>query len=135
MTMQFLRKLAVAGAVLLALALPVIAANLPQFTGVSGSNPVLGIPANQPDLNTIVNGVNANASFAGTGTPSLAIGAVSTTTNTMAAGTNTNVLLEILASVTTTTSTGGAGGCRIAAATGCFYVLDSNGNLRAIPFN
>lgn len=37
------------------------AASVPLFTGVQGTNPIVGVPATMPDLNTMVTNLNSNA--------------------------------------------------------------------------
>lgn len=127
------------GALAIALAVPPIYANTLQvFTQPGAGNPLGGLsgnPANQPqnqgDYNAIINAVNANAAFAGTGTPSLAIGvnATSTTGVFPTAGQTTSLnLLQFFGAITTTTSTTNNGiNCNITSATQCLRILDLTG--------
>ena len=131
------------GALAIALAVPPIYANTLQvFTQPGAGNPLGGLsgnPANQPqnqgDYNAIINAVNANAAFAGTGTPSAIIGANITSTTGIfnSAGQTTSItLLQFFNAITTTTTTA-PGGCFYVGATECLRVIDSAGAFRWIP--
>lgn len=115
------------------LSVPLIAAQITPFTGPAGSNPI-NFPADQADVNTVINAVNANAAFAGTGTPFNVLGAVLTTTQNglLGPGNLSTTILQFVASSSFTTATG-AKTC--AATSGCLAILDFNGVLRWIGFN
>lgn len=109
------------------------AATVSLLTGPAGTNPAQN-PTVLGDLNSVIQSVNANAAFAGSGTPSLAIGVNSVTTSTILSGSNTFNMLQIIPQVfTTTTNTGVT--CRITGATQCLGIQDNNGTLRWIGVN
>ena len=115
------------------LALPILAAQLTPFTGPAGSNPA-AFPSDIPDVNTVINAVNQNAAFAGTGTPFNVLGTVLTQTQNglLGPGNLSTTILQFVASSSFTTATGSR---TCVGTSGCLGILDFNGVLRWIGFN
>lgn len=122
------------------IAVPLLAAPLSILTGPAGTNPA-AFPADIPDVNTVINGVNANAAFAGTGTPSNTIGTQYTTTqrfNVNGTGFLTTTTYLQATNVFSWTTTSGST-CGVDAsghssgAVQCLGILNNNGSLRWIP--
>lgn len=106
------------------------AGTIALFTGPAGSNPALA-PQNLADYNAIINGINGNAAFAGTSTPSQVIGAqnVASTLFSLTGGNG----IAFVNSANWTSTTGIAASCGVPGAFGCLYVIDNNGKVRGIP--
>jgi hypothetical protein len=143
-TLKWVLKNFAAGAVMgigvLAVALavpPIYAAALSQVTGPAGTNPVADASKGSiSDFNNIINGVNANAAWAGTGTPLAIVGAQLTSTTSVfgSSGQTTTIsMLQLLNSITTTTTTVSTAGCFATGATECMRVIDNAGNFRWLP--
>lgn len=133
-----LSRLIAVGAVLVlaVLALPVLAGTLSTFTGAAGTNPI-AFPPDMSDVNTVINGVNANAALAGGGTsapPSSVLGTVSTTSASLGNGNPTTVALQVVNGAVWTTVTGSAT-CKEAGAGICLGIFDQNGVLRWLSGN
>ena len=127
--MQKLFRLFLAGALLSLglLASQVMAGNIATFTGPAGATPSAS-PQNNADYNTIINGVNNNASFQGTGVPSGVIGATLTTSTSLGIGSAQTTILQIVNTTAWTTSTSAS--CKITGAMICLGIFDSTGVLR-----
>lgn len=105
------------------------------FTGPAGTtSPQLAYPQNQGDYNAILNATG----LAGTGTPQISLGVSQIATSVVASttgGNATTTFLQFMQMATYTTTTGaGTGKCNMAAAAGCFTILDPTGQLRWVPF-
>lgn len=96
------------------------AATLSLLTGPAGSNPAYN-PAILADLNNLINLINSNASWAGTGTPSAAAGVVPISNSKLNGALTAVPTVQFLTWTTTTGSTT----CNIANATICLGLTDS----------
>lgn len=108
------------------------AGTLAQFVQPGAGNPLGGLtgnvplrPQNMADYNTIINLVNANAAWAGTGTPLNAVAAV--VTSTTAVGGKNVTLVQFLGVVTSTT---GFATCNVTGASICVGIIDASGVMR-----
>lgn len=120
-----------------AIAIPSMGAVISLFTGPAGTNPI-AFPSDLPDLNTLINSINANASFAGTGAPSNVIGTVSTSSTKLGSAGTSTVALQIVNPIVFT-STVATATCTISSGlvhnpAGCLAFFDNNGTLRWLPF-
>ena len=126
------------GLLAVAAAIPAVySAALPLVTGVTGANPVSDASKGAVgDFNAVINGVNQNAAFAGTGTPLAIIGTQLTSTTSVfgtAGQTTTLSLLQFINAITTTTTTVSTAGCFATGATECMRVIDNTGVFRWLP--
>lgn len=130
---KLLRLLAATAAFGLVLAVSTLwGGSLTLFTGPSGTNPISN-PNIIGDVNTVINGVNNNAAFAGNGQPLAVIGAVQTSSTKLGSiQQGTTTMIQIVNSWAWTSTTG-TGSCNVTNATVCLGIIDNTGVLRWIP--
>lgn len=110
-----------------------ISATVSTFTGPAGTNPAVQ-PQNLSDYNTIINGINNNAAFAGNGAPSSSFAMQATTSTGLGSGLKSQVALQVINSALYTTATG-ASTCNATGASWCLGIFDASGTLRWLSGN